>query len=86
MFAATPPLPTFAPLGLLSRTGRRFSWSLSLEDDLQWALEVVSDRGTSIVWDDTFASDRPDFEVFARTVATEGMSTFLDEFPPPTLH
>jgi hypothetical protein len=57
-----------------------------LENEDQWTLEVVNEVGTSTVWEDTFATDELAFEIFARTVAAEGMSTFLDEALPPTLH
>ena len=57
-----------------------------LESDEQWTLEVINEAGTSTVWEDTFATDKLALEVFNRTVDTEGMSTFLEDTPPPTLH
>lgn len=48
-------------------------------DDPRWALEVLNEAGTSIVWDDVFDTDQAAFAAFAQTVATEGMATFLDE-------
>lgn len=48
-----------------------------LEHDPKWGLEVVNENGTSIVWDDLFATDEDAFAVFASTVAEEGMETFL---------
>lgn len=56
-----------------------------LEDDELWTLEVVNEQGTSTVWDDLFATDELAFEVFSRTVATEGMATFA-EGSGSTLH
>lgn len=53
-----------------------------LEDDELWTLEVVNEQGTSTVWDDLFATDELAFEVFCRTVATEGMATFAEESGP----
>lgn len=57
-----------------------------LETDTHWQLEVVNDVGTSTVWEDAFATDKLAFEVFTRTVETEGMAAFLDESEPPTVH
>ncbi|RZI72059.1 MAG: hypothetical protein EOP13_16265 [Pseudomonas sp.] len=57
-----------------------------LETDEHWCLEVVNEAGTSTVWEDTFATDELAFEVFTRTVETEGMSAFSEEAVPPTLH
>jgi len=50
-----------------------------LEHDPKWALEVVNDAGTSTVWDDLFDTDEAAFEAFTKTVALEGMATFLDD-------
>ena len=49
-----------------------------LEDRPGWALEVVNEAGTSIVWDDLFASDDEADAAFRETVAQDGMRTFLD--------
>jgi uncharacterized protein len=43
-----------------------------------WALEVVNERGTSTVWDETFATDRDADAAFRDTLAQEGVSAFLD--------
>ena len=50
-----------------------------LEHETTWTLEVVNDAGTSIVWDDLFASDDDAYAEFLRTVAEEGMLAFLDK-------
>jgi hypothetical protein len=52
---------------------------IRLEHETEWSLEVVNSAGTSIVWDDQFASDDEAFAEFERTVAEEGMRTFLDK-------
>jgi hypothetical protein len=49
-----------------------------LENETAWSLEVVNSSGSSIVWDDPFSSDQDAFAEFERTVAEEGISTFLD--------
>jgi hypothetical protein len=49
-----------------------------LENETAWSLEVINDVGTSIVWDDLFSSDNDAYQEFLRTVAEEGMHTFLD--------
>ena len=50
-----------------------------LEHETTWLLEVVNDAGTSIVWDDLFPSDNDAYDEFLRTVAEDGMQTFLDK-------
>jgi hypothetical protein len=54
-------------------------WIIRLEHETEWLLEVVNSAGTSIVWDDLFASDEDAYAEFERTVAEEGMRTFLDK-------
>jgi hypothetical protein len=49
-----------------------------LETNQEWSLEVVNSAGTSTVWDNVFSSDDAANEEFLRTLADEGMSTFLD--------
>ena len=49
-----------------------------LESEPKWSLEVVNSAGTSIVWDDLFASDEDAFIEFERTVDEEGMRSLLD--------
>ena len=49
-----------------------------LENETSWSLEVVNSSGTSTVWDDLFPSDDDAFAEFERTVAEEGIRTFLD--------
>ena len=51
---------------------------IRLESETEWSLEVVNDKNTSIVWDDLFASDDGAYAEFERTVADEGIRTFLD--------
>ena len=41
-------------------------------------MEVVNSSGTSIVWDDLFPSDEEAYAEFERTVAEEGIRTFLE--------
>lgn len=50
-----------------------------LEHDPQWALEVVNDEGTSIVWDVLFDTDDEAYAAFQLTVEEEGMRAFLDD-------
>ena len=49
-----------------------------LEDDPQWALEVVNEVGTSTVWEAPFDTDEEAFAAFQLTVEEEGMEAFLD--------
>ncbi len=45
-----------------------------------WMLEVVNPTNTSIVWDETFQSDKAAFEEFQRTVKTDGIQSLLDNY------
>ncbi len=68
----------------LSRTVKRDGVTVEvsivrLERETEWSLEVVNSASTSIVWDDLFASDDEAFAEFERTVAEEGIRTFLDK-------
>jgi len=49
-----------------------------LESEDQWTLEVVNEKGTSIVWDDQFVDDDEAFRAFEQAVKEEGMATFVD--------
>jgi hypothetical protein len=49
-----------------------------LEHEATWSLQVVNSANTSSVWDDRFATDEAAYAEFERTVAKEGMRTFLD--------
>jgi hypothetical protein len=42
-----------------------------------WSLEVVNEAGTSIVWDDFFATDRDADAAFRDALAREGIDAFL---------
>ncbi len=51
---------------------------IRLEGETGWSLEVVNAKNTSIVWDELFPTDEHAYAEFERTVAEEGMRTFLD--------
>jgi hypothetical protein len=51
---------------------------IRLEHETEWSLEVVNAANTSIVWEEPFATDEDAYAEFERTVAEEGMRTFLD--------
>jgi hypothetical protein len=84
-----------------SKLSRRFEWvgyRLSIEiyrldDRPGWTLEVINEAGTSVVWNDQFATDRDADNAFRETLATEGLAAFLDDdegnvipFPSGRLH
>ena len=74
-----PNLVTSGHSGPITRDGVSITLEIyRLESDPDWTLEVVNDRGTSIVWDDRFASDDLARAAFEQVVADEGMATFLD--------
>ena len=52
---------------------------IRLEYETEWSLEVANSASTSTVLDDLLASDDEAFAEFERTVAEEGMRTFLDK-------
>jgi hypothetical protein len=51
---------------------------IRLEHEREWSLEVINAVNTSIVWDNLFPTDKAAYAEFERTVAEEGMKTFLD--------
>ena len=51
---------------------------IRLEHETEWSLEVINAGNTSIVWEESFATDEDAYAEFERTVADEGMRTFLD--------
>ena len=48
-----------------------------LEGGEGWSLEVVTEDGTSIVWDDLFDDDRAAFEEALATIQKEGPFAFV---------
>jgi hypothetical protein len=74
-----PNLVTSSLSGVVTQDGITVEVNIvKLEGESEWTLEVVNDKRTSIVWDDPFTSDDAAYAEFKRTVAEEGMSTFLD--------
>lgn len=49
-----------------------------LEGGAGWTLEVVTEDGTSIVWDDLFDDDQAAFEEAVATIRTEGAQAFAN--------
>jgi hypothetical protein len=49
-----------------------------LEGGDGWSLEVVTEDGTSIVWDDLFEDDRVAFEEAISTIRSEGAVAFAN--------
>ncbi len=50
-----------------------------LEHEKSWTLEIVDDEGTSIVWDDLFASDQAAIDEAINIIEKEGLSAFRDK-------
>lgn len=50
-----------------------------LEGGDGWSLEVVTEDGTSIVWDDPFEDDRAAFEEAISTIRNEGAVAFSND-------
>ncbi|MEC8040835.1 MAG: hypothetical protein VX181_09035, partial [Pseudomonadota bacterium] len=49
-----------------------------LEGGDGWSLEVVTEDGTSIVWDDLFGDDRDALEEAVTTIRREGAVAFVN--------
>ncbi len=49
-----------------------------LENGDGWSLEVVTEDGTSIVWDDVFDDDQAAFEEAVTTIRNEGSGAFAN--------
>lgn len=49
-----------------------------LEGGDGWTLEVVTEDGTSIVWDDLFKDDQAAFQEAVTTIRTEGAAAFAN--------
>ena len=66
----------------LCRTIERDGISLRVEiyssDDSQWILEVVDQRGTSIVWDDQFTTDQAALDELMKTIELEGIQSIVE--------
>jgi hypothetical protein len=75
----TPNIITSGLSGVVSQDGVTVDVQIyRLErEPAKWSLEVVNDAGTSTVWDNTFPTDQLAYDEFRRTVAEEGMMTFV---------
>lgn len=49
-----------------------------LENDDGWTLEVETEDGTSIVWDDVFADDQAAFHEAVSAIREEGAAAFAN--------
>lgn len=74
-----PNIVTSGLSGPITRDGVSITLEIyRLESDTDWSLEVVSNHGTSIFWDDRFKTDDLALAAFEQVVVEEGMATFLD--------
>jgi len=60
------------------RDGIALQIEIYRSSESDWSLEVVNPSSTSIVWNDTFQSDKAALEEFLQTIKTEGIQSFLD--------
>lgn len=69
-----------SPLGWsIERNGRHLTVNIvRLATEPGWSLEVVNDKGTSIVWDNPFETDRQADAAFRNALAQDGFEAFLD--------
>ncbi len=49
------------------------------DSEKTWVLEVVNKEGTSIVWDERFATEQAAMDEVRRTIEIEGMASFLSD-------
>jgi hypothetical protein len=79
---------TYDPKIIMSRHNGRFSrGGISVEvcicrlEHTKWSLEIIDNDNNSVVWDGEFETDDEAFEVFMRTVETEGLEGVLRDDP-----
>jgi len=48
-----------------------------LEGNVTWQLDVVNEDGTSVVWDEPFATEQQAYEAFCDMLEREGIDAFL---------
>jgi hypothetical protein len=84
--SSTPPAVDPQPELIDSPLSRSMEWDgvrldvqiYRLATERGWSLEIVNEAGTSIVWDDLFATDRDADAAFRDTLARDGIDAFLD--------
>jgi hypothetical protein len=70
--------------GSFTRNGITVQVCIFRLEDTKWTLEVVDEKGTSIVWDNEFETDDAAHAEFIRSVETEGLDGILRD--PKKLH
>jgi hypothetical protein len=70
--------------GSFTRNGVTVQVCIFRLEDTKWTLEVVDEKGTSIVWDSEFETDDAAHAEFLRSVETEGLDGILRD--PKKLH
>lgn len=79
MAGPEPELIDSPPGWSIERNGRHLTVNIArLATERGWSLEVVNDKGTSIVWDDLFDTDRDADDAFRNALAQDGFEAFLD--------
>lgn len=53
-------------------------------DDSGWTLEVIDQENGATVWDHPFATDQAALDEVLRTIAREGIASFLAAPPQPS--
>lgn len=75
-----PNLVTSHHSGVVMQDGMRVWLEIyRLEDETEWTLEVVNESGTSIVWDNRFASSDAAFSAFRAVLDMEGIDAFEEK-------
>jgi hypothetical protein len=49
-----------------------------LEHRKYWTLEIIDEKGTSTVWDDSFGTDQEALDEAQKTILKEGIGAFHD--------
>jgi hypothetical protein len=62
----------------IERDGISLEVAIYRSDDSQWILEVVDESGTSIVWDEQFATDRAALDELMKTIDRDGIKAIVE--------
>jgi len=62
----------------IERDGVSLEVAIYRSEDSQWILEVVDDTGTSIVWNEQFATDRAALDELMKTIERDGIQAIVE--------
>ena len=62
----------------IERDGISLEVAIYRSEDSQWILELVDESGTSIVWDEQFATDRAALDELMKTIDRDGIRAIVE--------